>query len=308
MKITIAYITARDEPHLDWLCDGLEQQARSSDNIELIVVDALGRAATSIGFRPIRPVKKLVETKPKPCIWQGDHRITAHDFFANANARNTAIVLCSTSYICFMDDRCKLDPDWLGAVRRGEKRRNAVLCGTYTKVRHDGTFFDHRREAEPKGKRGCPSEWTYGCNIALPLKWALEVNGFEEGCDPVGVEDCVFGRMLGNAGRRVDFVPELSIQQDRLDSNGYVHPLRFPRYDKGQPPTNKRQVQLDRFYKLKRTEFTPDLTDLRAKIAGGEPFPVPDPSFDYRDWYDAHPIRGAGMSLQELKDRARSPA
>src|SRR5271154_4770312 len=112
MKLTIGYITAREEPRLDWLVDGLNQQAQG-DEIELIVVDALGRSAQEIGYRPISAVKKLVATRPKPTIWQGPHRVTAHDFFANANARNTAIVLCSTDYICFLDDRCKPDAGWL---------------------------------------------------------------------------------------------------------------------------------------------------------------------------------------------------
>ena len=48
MKITIAFITAWEEPHLEWLCAGIEQQARSDDKIELIVVDALGRPATAL--------------------------------------------------------------------------------------------------------------------------------------------------------------------------------------------------------------------------------------------------------------------
>lgn len=308
MKITIAFITAREQPCLNWLIDGLEQQARSGDKIELIVVDALERPAKALGYRSIKAITKLIETRPKPTIWQGPHRITAHDFFANANARNTAIVLCRTDYICFLDDRCKLDPAWLEAVRRGEKKRDAVLCGSYTKHWSGGITTDHRREYEPQGKKKCLPEWSYGCNLAMPLKWALKVNGFEEGCDPVGVEDCVFGQMLSNAGYRLDFVPEMSVQQDRNDPHGYLHPVKFPRQDKGQPPNNKRQKQLDRFYRRARTEFTPDLAELRKKISRGETFPTPDPNFDYRDWYDGSSIRGVSMASQEFEDRARNPA
>ena len=32
--IMIAFITAREEPHLEWLCDGIEQQAQSDDKGE----------------------------------------------------------------------------------------------------------------------------------------------------------------------------------------------------------------------------------------------------------------------------------
>jgi hypothetical protein len=307
VKITLAYITAREEPHLEWLCDGIEQQAKSNDKIELIVVDALGRPATAIGYRPVKAIKKLVETRPKPSIWQGEHRITAHDFFANASARNTAIVLCTTTYICFLDDRCKLESGWLAAVRRGEKKRDAVLCGSYTKHWSGGIVMDHRRKSDPKGKKKCLPAWSYGCNLALPLRWALKVNGFEEGCDPVGMEDCVFGNMLSNNGYQLDFVVEMSVQQDRLNPHGYLHPLNFPRQDKGQSPKDKSHAVETRFFMRKRTEFTPDLTKLRVAIVYGDTFPIPDAASDHRDWYDGSPIRGARMTEQEFEDRARTP-
>lgn len=308
VRVTLAFITAREEPHLEWLIDGLEQQARTDDEIELIVVDALGRAAREIGFRPIKAISKLVETRPKPTIWQGPHRITAHDFFANANARNTAIVLCSTGYICFLDDRCKLDPGWFEAVRGGEKERDAVLCGSYTKHWSGGIWVDHRRESDPQGKKKCLPAWSYGCNLALPLKWALKVNGFEEGCDPVGMEDCVFGHMLSNAGYRIDFVTEMAVQQDRLDDRGYLHPPKFPRQDKGESPNDKSHALIVRFCGRARAEFTPDLTELRAALARGGSFPAPDSNVDYRDWYDGSPIKNVRMSSEEHERCARSPS
>jgi len=306
MRITICFITAREYPQLDWLISGLADQAKKRDEIELIVVDALGRSATEIGYYPIPAITKLVETRPKPTIWQGPHRITAHDFFANANARNTAIVLCTTSYICFLDDRCKLDPGWFEAVRCGEKKRDAVLCGSYAKHWSGGISMDNRRASKPQGQKRCLPEWSYGCNLALPLRWALKVNGFEEGCDPVGVEDCVFGQMLGNAGYRADFVAEMSVQQDRNDPRGYLHPPKFPRQDKGLSPNDKSNALIDRFCKRSRTEFTPDLNRLREVLARGEAFPLPDPNADYRDWYDGTSIRGARMSSEESERRARS--
>lgn len=302
MKITISYITAREEPHLDWLLDGLEQQANAADEIELIVVDAFGRRVSQIGYRPIKTIKKLVETRPKPTVWQGPHRITAHDFFANANARNTAITLCSTDYICFLDDRCKLDPGWLEQVRIGSRLRRSVICGPYDKHEDRGVAIDHRKEHAPKGKKDCGGGWLFGGNFSLPLDWALEVNGFEEGCDPVGLEDCVFGIMLSNIGKQVDFLIEMSVQQDR---RGLVHPLHFPRQDKGQEPLDKSHLMRSRFHGRKRTEFTPDLKRLREQIKQGQPFPLPDP--DSRDWYDGAPIKGMCMS-EELRLMAAAGA
>jgi hypothetical protein len=302
VKFTIGYITAREEPKLDWLIDGLNQQAHSKDEIELIVVDGLGRQAQTIGYRPISAVKRLVETRPKPTIWQGPHRITAHDFFANANARNTAIALCSTDYICFLDDRCRLDAGWLDQVRRGEKKRSSVICGPYDKHEDHGISVDHRRAREPKGKKDCKGGWCFGGNFALPLEWALVVNGCEEGCDPVGLEDCVFGHMLENAGYRIDFVVEMSVQQDR---RGFVHPLMFPRQDRGQSPNDKSHALRTRFFSKKHTEFTPNLRELRAHLARGGQFPTPDPAVDYRDWFDGSLIKTVVLTQAEREARAR---
>lgn len=301
LKITIAFITAREAPQLDWLVAALEQQAHKRDELELIVVDAFGRPASAIGYRPTAAVKKLIETRPKPNVWQGPHRITAHDFFANANARNTAIILCSNDYICFVDDRCKPDARWLAQIRRGEKKRESVICGPYDKQEDWGIIVDHRRHEAPKGRKGCSGGWCYGGNHALPLAWALEVNGFEEGCDPVGLEDCVFGHMLENTGRRIDFVAGMSVQQDRRGM--FVHPLAFPRHDKGDAPNDKSHALRARFFGRKRTEFTPDLTQLREQVAAGQPLPFPDPTVC--DWFDGAPLRGASIPVQERLARAR---
>jgi glycosyltransferase involved in cell wall biosynthesis len=302
MKFTIGYITAREEPHLEWLIDGIEKWASKKDEIELIVVDAFGRPASAIGYRPIKPIKKLIETSPKPTIWQGPHRVTARDFFANANARNTALVLCSTSYICFLDDRCRLEDGWLDQVRRGERKRESVICGPYDKHEDWGVSLDHRRQHEPKGRKNCSGAWCFGGNFALPLDWALEVNGCEEGCDPVGLEDCMFGHMLANVGHRIDFVIGMSVQQDR---RGFVHPLNFPRQDKGPSPNDKSHALEDRFRVRTRTEFTPDLKVLREHIKRGGTFPIPDPHGDYRDWFDGSSIRDVGMSREDLIARAQ---
>lgn len=301
MKITIAYITAREDPRLDWLVAALEQQAKKRDEFELIVVDAFGRPASAIGYRPIPQITKIVQTRPKPTAWQGPHRITAHDFFANANARNTAIVLCGTDYVCFVDDRCQPDKKWLDQVRRGENKREAVICGPYDKHEDWGVSVDHRRQEAPKGRKNCSGGWCYGGNHALPLEWALEVNGFEEGCDPVGLEDCVFGHMLQNAGRRIDFVAEMSIQQDRRGM--FVHPLAFPRHDKGVSPNDKSHALRARFFGRGRTEFTPDLRLLRQQQAAGQPFPLP--RIDESDWYDGQPVKGASIPVEERLSRAR---
>jgi len=303
MDLSICFITAREEPHLEWLIDGLEQQARDGDSIELIVVDALGRSAAQIGFRPIKPITNLIETLPKPTIWQGKHRVTAHDFFANANARNTALVLANAPYICFLDDRCKLDENWLKTVRHNARKRKSVICGPYDKHEDWGHSLDSRRKHASSTVKGCEPGWLFGGNFGMPLQFALTVNGCEEGCDPVGLEDCVFGKMLGNVGYRIDYIPEMSVQQDRMGT--FIHPINFPRADRGVSPRDKSHAIMDRFATRRHTELTPDLTKLRAKMRAGKPWSIPDPKLTYRDWYDDSIINGASIPASRRDREAR---
>jgi len=292
MQATIVYTTARAEPRLDWLVEDLEAQALPTDELQLIVVDALGRAAEGIGFRPTACVVDLVETRPKPCPWQGPQRITSVDWWAMSNARNTGIALCSSDYVAFLDDRCHLGPRWLAALRRGQETRESVLAGPYDKTEPDGrggtrVVTDHRIQSNPDGLVDCGGSWLYGCCMAMPLSWLLEVNGFEEGADSLSAEDYLLGLMLGNHHRRIDLVADLMVHQDRPPEARHG----FCRTDKGVSPHDKSHAALHRFSGRRRTEFTPDLTALRAELAAGGRFPDVDPDAPHLDWYDGQPIR-----------------
>ncbi len=286
-RFTLVVTTARAEPRLDWLIDGLEAQATPSDEVELIVVDTRGRPAEAIGYRPIAPIIRLIETCPKPTPWQGSQRVTTRDFWAASNARNTGIVLASQDYIVFLDDRCRLGTAWLARVRQGVARPDSVLAGAYDQI-DDPPIWDHRIRVAPRGRRNCQGGWLYGGNFALPLAWLLEVNGLEEGMDGLAGEDCVLGRMLKNRGRRIDFSTEMYLQKER--PAGTHHGLTGRRTI---DDTTRAQAALARFGRRTRTEFTPDLTELRANLARGERFPDVDPDAPHLDWYDGQPIRAS---------------
>lgn len=287
MRATIVYSTARPQPRLDWLVEGLERQGRPGDELELVVVDARGRSAREIGYRPVAPVKRLVEAVPKPCIWQGPQRLTHRDWWALSNARNTGAVLATTDYLIFVDDRCHLGARWLAEVRAAELGRMSVVAGSYEKREDARVTHDHRRLQRPRGLDNCGGGWLFSCTVAMPLEWFLGVNGFEEGCDGLSGEDSVLGLMLGNAGRRIDFRPEMRVIQERSTGTGH----HFARADKGVSPNDKSHAAIARFGRRARTEFTPDLRALRARIAAGGAFPDVDQSIEHRDWYDGQPIR-----------------
>lgn len=291
MKLTIAFITGRARPHLEWLCASLMPQMQTSDEIEILVIDRLGRTAAELET-PTDWGSHVRVTLPKPTPWQGAHRVTSCDYWAKSSAINTALVLCDTDYIAFVDDCGRLSPSWLETVRRGDRERQSVLAGTYDKLAQ-GTVIaeDHRRQREPTGKTNCGGGWLYGCTFALPLEWALETNGAEEGCDGMGAEDYIFGLMLENNGHRIDFVPSMAIALERGEIFTCAESSSIRRTgDKGVSPNDKSHAALARFRVLTRTEFSPDLRALRARRAAGAlVWPLPDPNL--RDWYDGQLIR-----------------
>jgi hypothetical protein len=294
MNLSICYITGRGEPHIEWALEAIARQRELGDVIDFLVIDALGRdrATLTKGYENLvsRAVQDLRVFSPKPNIWQGKYRVTSVAFWAKSAASNTAICLALHDYLAFLDDCCRLGDAWLSTVRAGAAARESVLAGAYEKIENGGKTSDHRLQRCPDGKKDCKGGWLYGCTFALPLKWCLQINGFEEGCDGLSAEDTIFGAMLENSGRRIDYVPSLFVSLERgpqLNS--------FARIDKGTPPLDKSHAAHDRFGRRKRTEFTPDLTVLRAQIAQGGAFPIPDPRGDHRDWFDGGAIKDMVM-------------
>ena len=292
MRATIVFVTGRQDPQLDWVVSDLLAQMRSDDEFQLVAIDTFARTPHDLGIEQhVGRFTDVIVSPPKPNIWQGRHRVTKVDWWANSNARNTGMVFCKNDFIVFLDDRCHLGPQWMEAVRRAERKRSFVLAGSYEKHENGEIVHDHRRQKHPDGKRDCGGGWLFGCAFALPLQWCLDVNGMEEGCDGLSFEDCIFGHMLANCGHRIDFDPRMFVSQER----SRTHTNKFMRSDKGISPKDKSHAALERFGKAKRTEITPDLTALRAAIARGEPFPIPDPNVDYLDWFD-------GTSIKDFTD------
>lgn len=290
MDVSVICATARLEPQVDLLVQDLVAQSSPGDSVDLVVVDARARSPADLGIHCGSGAVHVRVFPPRPTPWRGEHRLTGRDYWAAASARNTGLVVCRYDYVAFVDDRSRLAHSWLAAVRDGWSSRDSVVAGTYEVLRDGQVHHDHRRRLYPGGLLGCGGGWLYGCSVAAPLAWLLEVNGFEEGCDGVdgGGEDYVLGLMLVNRGRRVDFDPRLAVAQDRSSASDHGLVRATP----GQVMPPRALAALGRFGVRSRTELTPDLAQLRSSYVAGLGLPGVDYGADLVDWFDGRPISG----------------
>lgn len=291
MKLTIGYCTAREHPEIGWFLDSLCHQIDKDDKIKVIVVDY---------FKETRPLMAglncpidVYHVLPKPNVWQGKHRLTKKEWWAKSAYINTAICLCETDWIAFCDDRSVLLPGWLNAIKRAERGQYAV-AGSYEKrkgmtvengfIKHGGIVIG---EDPRKWKSTTPipgSHW-FGCTNALPLEWALRINGADESCDSLGMEDVVFGQMLGKAGCSIQFDPQMKIVEDRSEA---TYEAAVGRTDKGISPKDKSHGILTRIHDRDKATHHWNLRDVRKVVMAGQGFPIPtEPT---HDWWDNKPL------------------
>lgn len=287
-SLTIAYITSRDEPMLDWFVNSLERQSGFRREIDVIVVQSKSTA-------PLRFWHRHVDVKPT--VWQGKFQVPKDSWWGAANARNTAICLCRTKWLACVDDRCVLMPGWIEAIKRAMEGDYAV-CGAYEKrtgvtvdngvIMNAGIVIGEDTREKHTGAQfiDAPGEWMFGCNFALPLEWALAVNGFDENCDSLGMEDCIFGLMLANNGFKIKYDPAMKIIEDRTPE--HCGPV-MKRTDKGVSPNDKSHALLHKLRGLKSATHPINLREIRRIVLAANPFPNPwGPEVD---WYDGQPVK-----------------
>lgn len=307
MKLTIGYITSRPSPRLEWFFDSLKRQTKPDDEIEIIIVDKFaGDDARTENHKRLAG-RPIIITAPKPTIWQGKYRITSEDWWAASNSRNTVFCLASHPWVACLDDRCVLLPNWLNCVRDAQKHGYAV-CGTYEKgfdlVVENGHIVSFVEPRDETGKLSakdsrlnekglvmtapnlCPPNWFFGCSFALPLEWVWAVNGQDETCDGLSMEDVIFGLMLKNNGYPICFDPRMRIVEDRTP-NQIGSPMR--REDKGKSPDDKSHAMLAMLRDSKRAMHHWDLKKISEQVKAGQPFPEPEKK-KYFDWYDGELI------------------
>ena len=313
MSLTIAYITARHEPRFDWFFQSLMLQKGVNDIVtKIIVVDQqiwnLGEARRTKAFEstflPGKLNASLSFTKPKPTVWSGPYRLTNKDFFDQSNARNTAICLCKSDWIAFVDDLSVLSPTWLEAVRDAMKG-GYVVCGAYQKVNklvvENGRIvsFEDIPQGHDfrwrKGKDGTPTWYPgnhfLGCSNAAPIQAFLDINGYPEHLTAgMGYEDCVTGSMMARNGYRFRYERRmLTIEAADL----HFQPPVLLRFDPGVSPYDKSHKMMEIARTQKRFENFfghgfKDIASLRSHILGGGKFPIRrQPT---HEWFSGMPL------------------
>lgn len=240
---------------------------------------------------------------PKPCVWQGEHKLTKNEYFAASNARNTAFALCPDDFIACVDDLSVLMPGWLDQVRHAYEKRYIVL-GAYKKVlnlkcdkRGDVTFDPFPPGVDSRWGSGSDGgivraggSWMFGCSFALPIEWALKVNGSEPLCDGQGAEDTEFGIRLQRAGAKFFYNRNMLTLESE---EGHTVPgnQKFIR-DKKPMIYNGQTMDSDwvmyhkvttenRYWTINNRE---NLSELRDHMLKGGSFPVhAEPTHDWRD-------------------------
>lgn len=235
-EITISYFTCRKEPRIEWFFRSLNRELKGDwSKVQVLIIDywhqydAAGREAQ---FRPFWEVYEgchVQHISPKPSPWQGKHRVTANDYFAASNARNTAFLHCNTPYIVCIDDLTVIKEGWYNVVRWGHQHGHVVL-GSYAKVKKldcdaDGKFsfeehppgmdsrYNHQGVTDNFATRVAGS-WLFGCSFGLPLRLAMEVDGFDEACDGQGAEDYDFGIRLGRVTPNIFYSRQMFTYED----------------------------------------------------------------------------------------------
>ena len=280
MTLTICYFTSRQFPCWHWFFDSLrnEMAGDAGGPIKVVVVDFHRDA------RPNELPANIVHVAPKPCVWQGKHRLTTQDYFAAANARNTALCLAPDGWIAYVDDLSVLLPGWLKYVRQAMEE-NYIVCGAYRKVLGlevvDGKvvdFVDHPQGHDSRwnggsDERAVPKAALFGCSLAGPVESFLAVGGWDESCDGMGYEDTSMNVCCNKSGYDSRYDRRMMTYESEE-----LHHVGTPMKRVDKPMTTHKDAShamIDRVQRTGRAENAYDIREVRAAVLRGAAFPIP---------------------------------
>lgn len=300
--LTIAYITCRRNCQINWFFDSLHRETQGNyDGITIVVVDfhanEEGRKSELLNLAKT----EFIHVPPKPTPWQGPFRLTQNNYYAVSNARNTAACYAQDGYIAYVDDVSVLIPGWLTRVKMAVKNGYIVL-GSFRKVKklkvENGVvaeFEDHpngmdsrletatRLEPDPSKLVHATGSWLYGSSLAIPIEALLKINGWDEDCDSMGMEDIICGIMIGRCGIPV-FFDRLMVTYESEE----IHDTEKSMDRLIKPFTN----EIDSSHAILKWTMADrhtapnwfNLRTLRKSILNGNPFPTEvHPTHDWRD-------------------------
>jgi len=337
-SLNIAYLTNRKNPRIEWFFDSLHRECGGCySDIRLIVVDYYNQVTDQWSQDDVdsrrnefssKAHHEFIHTAPKPTVWQGPHRLTSKNYFAAANARNTALCYADDGYLVTVDDLSILTKGWLVEVKTAQER-GYIACGSYLKAKdlkvergeiisfmgsdteiddeHDYHQSLFLRTAE-KNAMGLdmrfPRPWStdprrtggggaFGCSFGAPVEALLSVNGWDEDNDCMGGEDYCCGLMLEKQGYPLYYFPRMMTLESE---DGHWEEEQFTRMIKGPSgvqDASNRMLSWVRNGTRQRGKCygVESLEELRVRIRRGDRFPaVSGPTHDWRD----------GESLEEM--------
>jgi glycosyltransferase involved in cell wall biosynthesis len=316
--VSIVFVTHRPEPAFGWFADSLARQLGPDDAPQVVIVDGLHDPERTASFAQAAAGRFPLQHVPaKPTPWNGGHRLTHAEYFAASSARNTGLIYATQPYVVFVDDVSVLSDGWWRVVKAvaGE---GLVVAGAYYKhweleVR-DGVLLSSRPGvgADSRWERGddellvrIGGGEVFGNGFGAPRELLIELNGFDELCDPVGGEDYQLGLRIEWSGAAVYFARAmLAIESEELS----VQPAALRRVDKHAEPadymrrlrefgvrhrstdgrTDNSHMILDILHGLRSLRSLGNYYDLRTL----EPMDLPETvaRFPRNHWFDWQPL------------------
>lgn len=316
--MSVVHTTHRRDPAFDWFVDSLAGQLEPPDELEVIFVDGLYDRARGAELERLiagRFAFRHVPAKPNP--WNGPHRLTRmREYSAIASARNTGIVFATKPYVVFVDDLGVLGPGWWAQVKLAALRR-IVVAGAYRKDREmvvrEGVLLSGRPTGIDcrweRGDDAAPVRISggelFGAGTGAPRDLLVELNGYDEMCDPVGGEDYQLGLRIEFAGVPVYYcrsmlvveseerhaqAPVVTRMDKTIDVASYMRRLREfgVRTRSTQGETDLSHLVLDVVHGTRSTRTHGNYYSLQALTE--EELPRTVARFPRNHWFDHQPL------------------